>query len=50
MDWLNLIVFPLIRSVILIFVLVTSFAYLTWYERKFLSLGWEKCRGRPRSG
>src|SRR4051794_7210391 len=37
MDWLNLIVFPLIRSVIIVFVLVTCFAYLTWYERKLLA-------------
>jgi len=37
MDWLNLVIFPLIRSIILIFVLLTSFAYLTWYERKLLA-------------
>jgi NADH-quinone oxidoreductase subunit H len=37
MDWLNLIVFPLIRSVVLVFVVLTGAAYLTWYERKLLS-------------
>ncbi|CAN5844176.1 NADH-quinone oxidoreductase subunit NuoH [soil metagenome] len=37
MDWLNLIVFPLIRSVVLLFILLTAFAYLTWYERKLLA-------------
>jgi NADH-quinone oxidoreductase subunit H len=37
MDWLNLIIFPLIRSVVLVLVLVTGFAYLTWYERKLLA-------------
>ncbi|MEZ4870272.1 MAG: NADH-quinone oxidoreductase subunit NuoH [Caldilineaceae bacterium] len=37
MDWLNLIVFPLIRSVLLVFVVLTGAAYLTWMERKLLS-------------
>ncbi|MDQ3248284.1 MAG: NADH-quinone oxidoreductase subunit H, partial [Chloroflexota bacterium] len=37
MDWLNLIVFPILRSIVLIVVLMTSFAYLTWYERKLLA-------------
>lgn len=37
MDWLNMVVFPIIRSIVLIFVLLTSFAYLTWYERKLLA-------------
>ncbi|MBW7884503.1 MAG: NADH-quinone oxidoreductase subunit NuoH [Caldilineaceae bacterium] len=36
MDWLNVIIFPAIRSVVLIVVLLTGFAYLTWYERKLL--------------
>lgn len=36
MDWLNLILIPLLRSVALIVVLLTGFAYLTWYERKLL--------------
>lgn len=37
MDWLNLVVFPVLRSVVLIVVLLTGFAYLTWYERKLLA-------------
>ncbi|MCB0113246.1 MAG: NADH-quinone oxidoreductase subunit NuoH [Caldilineaceae bacterium] len=37
MDWLNLIVFPLIRALVLIVVLLTGFAYLTWFERKLLA-------------
>ncbi|MBV7332188.1 NADH-quinone oxidoreductase subunit NuoH [Chloroflexi bacterium TSY] len=37
MDWLNLVVLPVIRILIMIFVLLTSFAYLTWYERKLLA-------------
>jgi len=37
MDWLNLIVIPAIRSLVLIVVLLTGFAYLTWYERKLLA-------------
>lgn len=37
MDWLNLVVFPVLRSVVLILVLLTGFAYLTWYERKLLA-------------
>ena len=37
MDWLNLIVIPVIRSVVIIVVLLTGFAYLTWYERKLLA-------------
>lgn len=36
MDWLNLLVWPVLRSVLLIFVLLTGFAYLTWYERKLI--------------
>jgi NADH-quinone oxidoreductase subunit H len=36
MDWLNLVVFPLIRSLILVFVVLTGAAYLTWMERKLL--------------
>ena len=35
--WLNTIIFPAIRSVVLIVVLLTGFAYLTWYERKLLA-------------
>jgi NADH-quinone oxidoreductase subunit H len=37
MDWLNFIVFPAIRALILIVVLLTGFAYLTWFERKLLA-------------
>lgn len=37
MDWLNLLVFPFLRALALIFVLLTGFAYLTWYERKLLA-------------
>ena len=37
MDWLNLIIIPTIRSLVLIVVLLTGFAYLTWYERKLLA-------------
>jgi len=37
MDWLNLIVMPALRSLALIIVLLTGFAYLTWYERKLLA-------------
>lgn len=37
MDWLNLVIFPVLRTIILFFVLLTAFAYLTWYERKLLS-------------
>ncbi|MCB0044402.1 MAG: NADH-quinone oxidoreductase subunit NuoH [Caldilineaceae bacterium] len=36
MDWLNLLIIPLARSVALILVLLTAFAYLTWFERKLL--------------
>ncbi|MCC6169555.1 MAG: NADH-quinone oxidoreductase subunit NuoH [Caldilineaceae bacterium] len=36
MDWLNLLVWPVLRSVLLIVVLLTGFAYLTWYERKLI--------------
>ncbi|MCB0151339.1 MAG: NADH-quinone oxidoreductase subunit H, partial [Caldilineaceae bacterium] len=37
MDWLNLIIIPTIRSLVLIVVLLTGFAYLTWYEHKLLA-------------
>ena len=37
MDWLNLLVFPVLRTLALVFVLLTAFAYLTWYERKLLA-------------
>lgn len=37
MDWLEFLVFPTIRALILIVVLLTGFAYLTWFERKLLA-------------
>jgi NADH-quinone oxidoreductase subunit H len=37
MDWLNLLLLPTLRSIVLILVLLTGFAYLTWYERKLLA-------------
>ncbi|MFN2203260.1 MAG: NADH-quinone oxidoreductase subunit NuoH [Caldilineaceae bacterium] len=37
MDWLNYILLPILRSAVLILVLLTGFAYLTWYERKLLA-------------
>lgn len=37
MDWLNLVIFPAIRVFIMLFVLMTGAAYLTWYERKLIS-------------
>lgn len=40
MDWStlwNFLIWPAIRILILIVVLLTSFAYLTWYERKLLA-------------
>ncbi|MCC6454422.1 MAG: NADH-quinone oxidoreductase subunit NuoH [Caldilineaceae bacterium] len=36
MDWLNLVVFPILRTLALIFGLLTAAAYLTWYERKLI--------------
>lgn len=37
MDWISLIVVPAVKSLVLILVLLTGFAYLTYYERKVLS-------------
>ncbi len=37
MDWWNYFIFPLIRIVILLLVLLTGFAYLTWYERRLIA-------------
>jgi NADH-quinone oxidoreductase subunit H len=37
MDWINLILIPVIKSVVLVVVLLTGFAYLTWFERKLIS-------------
>jgi NADH-quinone oxidoreductase subunit H len=36
MDWINLALVPAIMSLVLIIVLLTGFAYLTWVERKLL--------------
>lgn len=37
MDWLNLVVFPVLRTLGLIFILLTAAAYLTLYERKLIA-------------
>ncbi|MEM7128572.1 MAG: NADH-quinone oxidoreductase subunit NuoH [Chloroflexota bacterium] len=37
MDWLNLVVYPLIRIFVMLFVVLTGAAYLTWFERKLLA-------------
>lgn len=37
MDWLELVVFPLIRILTMVFVVMTGAAYLTWFERKLLA-------------
>ena len=37
MDWLNHLVFPTLRTLALIFVLLTAGAYLTLYERKLIA-------------
>lgn len=37
MDWLNVLIWPVIRILILIVVLLTGFAYLTWYERRLIA-------------
>lgn len=36
MDWLNDLVIPLIRTVLLILVVLTAGAYLTWFERRLI--------------
>ena len=36
MDWINLILVPGIKSVILVVILLTGFAYATWLERKLI--------------
>ena len=36
MDWINLVVIPAIKALVLIIVLLTGFAYLTLFERKAL--------------
>jgi len=37
MDWINLLLVPAIKSLVLIILLLTGFAYLTYYERKILA-------------
>ncbi len=37
MDWLNLVVFPILRTLALIFGLLTAAAYLTLYERRLIA-------------
>lgn len=37
MDWVNLLLVPLIKSLVLILVLLTGFAYMTYYERKLVA-------------
>jgi NADH-quinone oxidoreductase subunit H len=37
MDWTNLIIIPAVKSIVLIVVLLTGFAYLTLFERKLVS-------------
>ncbi|MFZ2487841.1 MAG: NADH-quinone oxidoreductase subunit NuoH [Anaerolineae bacterium] len=37
MDWISLFLVPAIKSLVLIVLLLTSFAYLTYYERKMLA-------------
>jgi NADH-quinone oxidoreductase subunit H len=36
MDWTNLVIIPAIKSIVLVVVLLTGFAYLTWVERKLI--------------
>jgi NADH-quinone oxidoreductase subunit H len=36
MDWINLILVPAIKSIVLVVALLTGFAYLTWVERKLI--------------
>ncbi len=36
MDWINLILIPAVFSVILVVILLTGFAYGTWFERKLI--------------
>ncbi len=37
MDWFNIVALSVLRALALIVVLLTGFAYLTWYERKLLA-------------
>ena len=36
MDWINLILIPAVKSIILVVILLTGFAYATWFERKLI--------------
>lgn len=36
MDWISLVVIPAVKSVILVVILLTGFAYATWLERKLI--------------
>ena len=36
MDWINLVIIPVVKAVVLIIVLLTGFAYLTLFERKLV--------------
>ncbi|MEA3335446.1 MAG: NADH-quinone oxidoreductase subunit NuoH [Chloroflexota bacterium] len=37
MDWVELLLIPAVKSLVLIVVLLLGFAYMTYYERKFLA-------------
>jgi NADH-quinone oxidoreductase subunit H len=37
MDWISLILIPAIKSLVMVIVLLTGFAYLTWFERKLIA-------------
>lgn len=37
MDWWNVLFLPVLRVLVLIVVLLTGFAYLTWYERRLIA-------------
>lgn len=37
MDWLNLVVYPTIRVLVMLLFLLTAAAYLTWFERKLIA-------------
>ena len=37
MDWISVVVIPIVKSLVLIIGLLTAFAYLTWFERKLVA-------------
>lgn len=37
MDWVDLILIPAVKSLVMILILLTGFAYLTWMERKLVA-------------